>query len=55
MIIQETSAIYSHVPFVDHKVVVTLYERSDCDVNPGGLYTVFLMLTGYTLASSGRM
>ena len=55
MIIQETSAIYSHVPLVDHKVVITLNERSNCDVNPGGLYTVLLMLTGYTLAGSGRM
>ena len=55
IVIQKTRAIYSHVPLVDHRVVVTLYERSDCDINPGGLYTVSLMLTGYTLASSGRV
>ena len=55
IIIQETSAKYSHVPLVDHRVVVTLYERSDCDVNPGGLYTVYLMITRYTLANSGRV
>ena len=51
IIIQETSAKYSHVPLVDHRVVVTLYERSDCDVNPGGLYTAtfHLLITGSLL------
>ena len=55
IVIQKTRTIYSHVPRVNHRVVVTLYERSDCDINPGGLYRVFLMLSGYTLASSSRM
>ena len=48
IVIQETRAIYRIVPLVDHRVVVTFYERSDCDINPGGLYTAFNAYWLYT-------